>query len=118
MNKEQLKKIKDRVEAAMDGPWKYDGEAIYDSKTTRIADVWVDAGPCQYVLRGTKETHEFIAHARTDIPNLLDEVKRLQDVLREAWIISGKRWKSGCGFDGPLDQMLTEAIGETREQSK
>ncbi len=81
MTREQLKAIRDHVEAATPGPWEA-GTAFCCPDCG-----WVD-GPKRTVCpvyEGTKRTHtldandaEFIAHAREDVPALLMEVERLQ----------------------------------------
>ena len=71
MTDEQLETIKRRCEAATAGPWEkawqwynYD---ILSKKSQRVArEVPI-------------ENAEFISHTRTDVPKLLDEIRRLRE---------------------------------------
>lgn len=75
---EQIEAIRNRAEAATEGPWNY-GFAygiIVESKTTEV--VAEECGVIRY------PDAEFIAEARTDIPALLAEVERLCAELAEA----------------------------------
>lgn len=76
MTPEQLAEIEGRLAAVTPGEWelsRYDhgGGRIWDSATKRvlIADLYQEGD------------REFIAHARTDIPALIAELKRCQAVI-------------------------------------
>lgn len=92
MDAERIEAIRGRVEAAIEGPWdrhdfgyageqepssivvhtgKFDWEAVRDGETV-IAGMGWDAQE--------NANAEFIAHARTDVPDLLAEVERLEDL--------------------------------------
>lgn len=80
MTPERLAEIEARANAATEGPW----EAIEDD-SIHAAPAYVDNGGCgviawrpvcDFVVRHGDA--EFIAHARTDAPALLTEVRRLQ----------------------------------------
>jgi hypothetical protein len=82
MTAERLAEIKRRCEAATQGSWtKKDNNAyqasclIFASDGNQIAQVanWQNAG---FNIDADKNA-EFIAHARQDIPDLLDEIERL-----------------------------------------
>ena len=98
---EDLKEIRERAEKATDGPWQW--EPVHPREPEEVLYQHVRAGAtavCETshfehflaptaededaFIRGRKgkseETH-FIAHARTDIPRLLDEVERLRAEL-------------------------------------
>ena len=76
---EEIEEIRGRVEAATEGPWRacvpvkgrmvtqVIGRDVLGNSGVRVAD---------YVVR--PDDTGFIAHARTDIPRLLDEVERLR----------------------------------------
>lgn len=74
MTDEQLAAIRERCEAATEGPW--------EKLTEQVAGMWretrvvhADFDICADVCIGDAE---FIAAARTDVPALLDEVERLR----------------------------------------
>jgi hypothetical protein len=76
---ERLSEIEKRCNAATAGPWRYDyvdGESYCVlAKTNTISDlVCTMAGTAKDC-----DTADFIAHARTDIPDLLSEIKRLRE---------------------------------------
>ncbi len=72
LNKEDLEAIRKRCEAAamaVEGPWSYtgDGDHIVRGSDDIVCDDFGDG-----------DVGTFIAHARTDVPALLDEVERLR----------------------------------------
>ncbi len=92
-----LKAIRDRADKATEGPWfvgvsSSDGMAppyfsignfeADDHYEDTIAQIW--GGNHDYELNAA-----FIAHARTDIPALLDEIDRLE-IDRDAWRLAFK----------------------------
>lgn len=103
MNEEELKAIEERANKATRGPWNFDlrvgcvgvypGEQIScfsyaDTKTF----IFYRHGICDdtgiwHVGEQDKHDALYIAHARTDIPRLIAEVRRLQeennDLLQE-----------------------------------
>ncbi len=101
MNREQREEIRKRAEKATKGPWRV---VIDDSEsaTTVARECDSDAHPLvedpgrDYIyddcLDGELHSEpffreadaEFIAHARTDVPALLDEIDRLTAELAEA----------------------------------
>ncbi len=77
MTDAELDAIRARAEAATPGPW----GITADSKPNDF-DI---AGPEPGDTRGMfwrEEDAGFVAHARTDVPALLDEVKRLRALLK------------------------------------
>lgn len=79
MTEEQLKAIEERAKAATPGPW--------TPKRLRQND-WHLRGPDGIVFAEVEDDADaaFIAHAREDIPALVEEVRRLRGVadrLRE-----------------------------------
>jgi len=86
MNAEELAAIKARAEAATPGPWQWTATKGEDDHLVSLA-VHDRYGQSLEVL-GTSEwlrieppNATFIAHARTDVPAILAEVKRLRAVL-------------------------------------
>lgn len=78
----RLAEIEARVKAATEGPWEY-GKRPDGS-------VWLSTGNpergqhYQGDWEGFDADAAFIAHARTDVPYLLAEVKRLREALEDA----------------------------------
>jgi hypothetical protein len=71
MTPSELQAIAERAANAESGPWKTDGETIWGaSNSIHIAEV----------AHGAFGDAEFIAHARTDIPRLLEEVQKLTSI--------------------------------------
>jgi len=84
--KPDLKQIRERCEAATPEPW-YVGEDYYGgisvrTKPTPATNIIGENAIFENTGRGigdvTEEDAEFIAHARQDIPSLLDEIERLK----------------------------------------
>lgn len=77
MNREQREEIRARAEAATPGPWKARGAyphlAIQDEEKLFTVSTNMAARPAADAA--------FIAHARTDVPALLDEIDRLNIAL-------------------------------------
>lgn len=85
MTEDELKAIRERAEAAMPGPWvgfTSTWKVMVGERTQKsIADV------CEYGGDYFGANTQFIAHARTDIPALLDEIDlltRANDALGES----------------------------------
>src|SRR5262245_39891016 len=81
MTEEQVKAIRARAAAASSGPWTTVGNTLYfpgpypGGRAEQNVD-W-------FAFPGNIPTAEFIAHAREDIPALLDEVDRLSRQVQE-----------------------------------
>lgn len=84
MTEQELQAIKERVEKATRGPWKWeqdflDCEEFYSEDEHEI----ITAGCGQNVgfvhIKGNDA--EFIAHAREDVPTLIAEVKRYKELF-------------------------------------
>jgi len=85
MTESELQAIEARAEAATEGPWNIEGdEPKHLALSGWSASMWSAGSGYQVLLhRGTswqpkRSDFEFIAHARTDIPALLAEVRRLR----------------------------------------
>ncbi|WP_060210221.1 hypothetical protein [Sporosarcina koreensis] len=76
LTQEQLEAIRERAEAATEGPWKnFDGGYIVGGSEIAVGEVVAEAE--------RDADAEFIAHAREDIPALLAEVERMQKIINE-----------------------------------
>jgi hypothetical protein len=81
MTPERIEQIEKRCNAATAGPWKVWGRAVMaDPKgTSNLADCFVVADTyCNVDGSPRGNDADFTAHARTDIPDLLSEIKRLR----------------------------------------
>lgn len=73
MTDERLAEIRARVEVAAEGPWVIDGDFLVSNDGAPIADG-------RYFHEPDYERNlKFIAHARTDISDLLAEIGRLNE---------------------------------------
>lgn len=79
MSEEELKAIEDRAEHSTGRPW-FSKEAKAGSEPLEIWEVILPFG---MLVAGemTKRDAEFIAHARSDIPALVSEVRRLRKLV-------------------------------------
>ncbi|MVB11163.1 hypothetical protein CAFE_18700 [Caprobacter fermentans] len=80
MDAKYLAEIKAREQAATPGPW----VSIFDLKDFTVYDMSGEKGVIIAKLRNSKYKYkqpdaDFIAHARTDMPELIAEVERLTD---------------------------------------
>lgn len=81
MTDEELTAIRLRCEAATPGPWtSYVEGRDHDSGSDFIM---TDGDDIELAGGATAADQDFIAHARQDIPRLLDEIERLQTKLQE-----------------------------------
>jgi hypothetical protein len=82
LSKAYLEEVRQRCEAATPGPWVSYVEGRDhlggDSVIVRGTD-GTDEG--LYLTHATVADQDFIAHARQDIPTLLDEIERLRELL-------------------------------------
>lgn len=88
----ELQEIEARCEAAVPPPWEYDGMHYEITAPYNDDAYWLIASECRTRPDGPYEcdqfghefdpTFDFIAHARTDVPDLLAEVRRLQELQR------------------------------------
>lgn len=104
LSDERLAEIRARVDAAAPGPWR-ESETVAD----RGADQWYVLPPADYsdliLARGFSDdlprdaralaNRTFIAHARTDIPDLLDEIARLREALAQVPEVCRLAWRAG-----------------------
>lgn len=71
MDAKYFEEIKAREQAATPAPWYADGWELWDDDLGEFTE-----------LHDTDPDAQFIAHSRTDIPALIDEVERLKAVVQ------------------------------------
>jgi hypothetical protein len=89
--KPNLEAIRERCEKATPGQWKVDVGACLTDPGEEPHDWYFPRGPFQKNRKDWQEARDyavidstFIAHARTDIPNLLSYIEKLEKVLEAA----------------------------------
>jgi hypothetical protein len=98
MTDQELKEIEDRCNAATGGPW----TSFIEGRTHESGDSFIMTGiaagedifsknrGADFYLTGTTNAdNDFIAHARQDIPRLLDAVRQLHQQIETI--------KNNCG---------------------
>jgi hypothetical protein len=82
----ELEAIRRRCEAATSGPW----ESFVEGREHLGGNDFIrtggldDQSPDIELLRASTADQDFIAHARQDIPRMLDEIERLKKKVNEA----------------------------------
>lgn len=117
---EQLAEISQRAEAATEGPWQiYDSCSwrriglVHEYQTVICPTVEHDGHPD---LLARPEDLEFAAHARTDIPKLIAEIKRLRE-QRDDWQRRAGQWAhDNQGLRGELDETMREKGAEIMDR--
>jgi len=86
MTPEELKEIQERTEKATPGPWRVERASFSDDGFAMFE--------IENVTEIQKADADFIAHARTDIPKLLDCIKYLeyQVKMHETGTIDPEAW--------------------------
>ncbi len=83
MDENYLAEIEERVERATPGPW----ESYVEGRDHTSGDSFIMTGREDLYLSSygpaRVEDQDFIAHARQDIPALINEVKRLNALTRQ-----------------------------------
>ena len=126
-----LQAIRARADAATHGPWAYDGQH-YEITTPFGDSYWLIASECRATpeqeVKPDQFGHEynadyaFIAHARQDVPALLDEIAALQ--ARNAELDAGLQWALDEGgwrllyYAAPPVQYIIEVPMATGEHGK
>lgn len=75
----ELLAISVRCSQATPGPWR---SCIEGREQMSGSDFIQTGGEDIYLTGATHADHDFIAHARQDVPRLIDEVKRLKTLLK------------------------------------
>jgi hypothetical protein len=130
MTDEELQAIEARVNAATPGPWstgagKVEGGQVRELVIAPNDDVIVAIayGGFGNPVDRTSQDRTFIASARTDVPALVKEVRRLREALVDAWdagfYASGEGWNGEYPFNHPGRPTREEAkrLRESREES-
>jgi hypothetical protein len=82
LTNEYLKKVRERCETATTSPWISFIEGRDHSSGSSVIIRGINGTEDDLYLTGaTEDDQDFIAHARQDIPLLLDEIERLQKLL-------------------------------------
>jgi len=106
MTKQELDKIRARCEAATEGPW-------HTMVSLTHSHIHCEDEHNNYIgladgMMRAEPNGVFIAHARTDVPALLDEVKRLRSELEKIEDVgrtrSGRTAESQIAFDALKDR--------------
>ncbi len=103
MSEQELAAIEARADAATPGPW----------RAELFHTVWVveygpenDKSECFDLLEDpSRETVAFIASARTDVPALAAEVRRLRKICADAAAYLAADFGAQC--DSPTDDLVT-----------
>jgi hypothetical protein len=106
MTPEQLAEIEARAEAATPGVWYWEalGEHGYPQRIgndaeVAVAETWTDP-------EWPPANAEFIAHARTDVPDLVAEVRRLRAAVDAAL----DKWRQHVGVSDEVFPMQSRCI--------
>lgn len=111
---EEMAQIRARAEAATPGPWDLDAAGGHGHRWGVTGPESEDFEflfyPADYPRHGVDA--EFIAHARSDVPRLLEEVERLRAALVRA---REDLHDEFCGYSGPaLEKHLEPCANATR----
>jgi hypothetical protein len=112
MTEDDLQAIEARANAATPGPWatgagKVEGGQVRELVIAPNDDVIVAIayGGFGNPVDRTTQDRTFIASARTDVPKLVAEVRRLREALVDAWDAgfhsSGEGWNGEYPFNHP-----------------
>lgn len=113
--REELAAIRERVEAATDGPWENDGGGEIGQHYTCLPPyrtiVGTEVSCSSYCYGGSTKgverdaDAEFIAHARTDVPRLVEALDAVVKALDEAGTQAAATYRSdGAHYnEGQLD---------------
>ena len=83
MTDAELSEIESRANAATPGPWakgcnRYGEHSVYGPEHEDVTPAYTDHMHGESMM---EEDATFIAHAREDVPKLIAEIRRLNDVL-------------------------------------
>lgn len=83
MNPAELSLIKARIQKATQGPWQayVEGREHLSGSHFIMTGENEDRGVDIEIFGATIDDLEFIAHARQDIPKLVDEIVRLNEII-------------------------------------
>lgn len=121
LNKEQLDEIKARVEKATPGEWFYDSytvctDEVFDDEGNLVETVTLDYADRHGDVHFKKETDaQFVAHARQDVPALIEEVERLNRIEKIALHFMERETKLQNAITQALE-VVSDAEGELIER--
>ena len=119
---DRLAEIEARFEAATDGPWEFQPRRGFQSLSDNPGTIGFTDSAGYFVMmrEGTWATEAdmtLVAHARTDIPWLIHQVKVRDKALRAVLELHFSRadrlpWRNECSGDYPCDTVraITEAL--------
>ena len=82
LSDDYIEEVRNRCEAATAGPWVSSIEGRDHTSGESVILRGVNSSEDDlYLSGGTDADHDFIAHARQDIPKLLDEIERLRNLV-------------------------------------
>ena len=90
MTEQELKTIEERYRATSAGPWKSciegrdhdSGDDFIMTGINENENIWSpNRGTDIYLIGASQADQEFIAHAKQDIPRLLEEVRKLKRLI-------------------------------------
>ena len=123
---DELAEIRARVDAATEGPWTASGEYAGSWEVTYTWRPGTELAECSRVLDvsdmgdacGNQGDAEFVAHARTDVPRLLDAVEAVLALHGPMGIRSDKCEQCYDGYNNCSEkypcstvQAITSALG-------
>jgi hypothetical protein len=83
MSEEVLRQIQERINNAAPGPWISFVEGRDHSSGSNFIKVKNGEHDDIELIGASTDDQDFIAHAREDMPRLLEEVRRLQHILKQ-----------------------------------
>ena len=120
----ELHECRKRVEDATPGPW----DVRRADDVMGGFDYFVEAGPMTVAVAaedtrphagmGARRDAAFIAHAREDVPRLLDTIAALEaDLFRVAEALGRVQYPDGhAPYRGSVDEMIARATGLSRAE--
>lgn len=127
------REIAERCEKAIPGPWMHDREAHHArNRLIESADVtMMDEGKVVSWLqitawngRDARPTADFIAHARTDLPDVLSELKRLREENERLKVMETAQIVDRAGLEDHIEYLklqnaaLREVIDAARSKER
>ena len=84
MTDAELQDVRSRCDAASEGPWKasIEGRDHASGSDIIMTRKGVGRGEDIEMSGGTTADYDFIAHARQDVPRMLEEIARLRKLVR------------------------------------
>lgn len=115
MDAERIAAIKARVESASEGPWYATYDPGFYGVTWEVSNKQQQAKDSGVAYGSTRADAEFVAESRQDVPDLVDEVERLRETLRDALtpiqaIYGSPRWV----LEGPIKADFLTLINKMR----